>query len=123
MIPKRVENIKLAHPGQAMIFLSTLNNISLDVLGDTGASANVTSRSIALRTNSKIYNLDKPIPIEYANGTKGEVSEYCCLKLTINSYKINLPCYITEDVGNLVIMGIPLFMLHKVSIDWKNANG
>jgi hypothetical protein len=118
--PEPVDKSQLAHPEQSMLFnTDPIDKIRLQMLGDTGASANVTSRTIAVQTKHKIYNLDRPIPIEYANGTKGEVFEYCNMKLRISGYKFTLPCYITEDVGDVVILGVPFFMIHQVSIDWR----
>jgi Zn-dependent metalloprotease len=120
-VPEKVDKIRIAHPDRAMIFHSNTENIIVEVLGDTGASANVTSKAIAIKTKRKIYDLKRPIPIEYANGTKGEVSEYCNIKLSINGYNFALPCYLTEDVGDIVILGVPFFMQHQVSIDWKKS--
>jgi hypothetical protein len=50
-IPKTVDKIQLAHPDKAMLFTSNYLKVPLEVLGDTGASANVTSRDIANKTN------------------------------------------------------------------------
>jgi hypothetical protein len=119
--PEPVDKIQIAPSDRAMIFNSNRENIIVEVLGDTGASANVTSKAIAIKTKRKIYDLERPIPIEYANGTKGEVSEYCNIKLSINGYTFALPCYLTEDVGDIVILGVPFFMQHQVSIDWKKS--